>query len=234
MSLVGEFIFALCLNLVVDPEILAKADWGDPRMTLTFIFISQVFYFLLSFMVFLRLSGDRFEDLVQIDRISWRPLLMTLGVLVILFISSPLLSGINELIRPFLPVGLLDRAAANAIAQQELFYQSNFIQFGFSLIVFALLPAIFEELVFRGFLISKMIASGISETGAILMSGAIFAVSHMQPLNLLVMFFAGVCLGFVYMRFKNIKYSMILHFFFNAVQIVIGYLVGSGILEMEI
>lgn len=234
MAIFGEALFAISINAAVEAELLENVDWSDPRMMLSRVFFSQVFTFLLSFLLILRYTGDRFEDVVQIGRINGNYILLTIAVLVVAFAAMPLLTQINELVRPYLSGSIIEQEIAGDALNKKLFYQDNPIQFVFGLIVMALIPAIFEELVFRGFLITKMMASGVTETGAILLSAAIFAMTHMQPLKFLPMFFMGICLGFVYLKFKNIKYSMLLHFLFNGAQITLGYLVGTGILDLEI
>ncbi|WP_066758857.1 CPBP family intramembrane glutamic endopeptidase [Crocinitomix algicola] len=232
MSLMGDLIFSLALSAVVDYDVLLNINWKDPRMLISRIFFSQVFYFLLSFLLFLKLSGQRYSDLIHTDRLKWRPILFTLIALILLYFSMPILSWINELIRPILPPGVLAYQAKNEALQELIVYHNNPVQLIFSIVVLGLVPAIFEELVFRGFLINKMLASGISEVGAILMSSTIFAMSHMQPLNVLVMFAAGCLLAFIYLRFKNIKYNIILHFLFNGVQLFIAYSIANGYFEL--
>ena len=55
----------------------------------------------------------------------------------------------------------------------------------------------------------------------VVISAIIFAALHMQPWNLLPMIAMGVILGYVYVYLKDIRYSMLIHFLFNAIQIVV-------------
>ena len=233
MSIVGEIFFALGLSVIVDRELLLQSDWGDVRMMMSRTLFAQVFTFLIAFLLFLRLTKEKFSSIVFIQSLKVRPILITIGVLGAGLLAMPILEMINEPLRHLLPSGFLEKEMATNAVQERIFYSDDPIQFGFVMIVMAVLPAICEELVFRGFLIKKMMSSGMAETGAIFMSAALFAISHMQPLKFLPMFFMGICLGFVYMRFKNIKYSMLLHFLFNGIQITIAFLIASDVLDFE-
>lgn len=230
----GDLIFRLVLGIVIDADTFTSVNLDDARITIAYMLFSQVFSFLVAFMFYLRISGEWFSDMVNMQAIKLKPLLITLGILLACFIALPLFELINEPLRQILPPGIVEREILMNERNTELFVQSDPIQFIFSLIVVALLPAIFEELVFRGFLIKKMLQSGMSDMGAILMSGAIFALTHMQPLKFLSMFVLGAALGFVYVRFKNLKYSMIMHFLFNGTQLTMAFLAGSGIPSIDL
>ncbi len=230
----GDLIFRLVLGIVIDADTFTSVNLDDARITIAYMLFSQVFSFLVAFMFYLRISGEWFSDMVNMQAIKLKPLLITLGILLACFIALPLFELINEPLRQILPPGIVEREILMNERNTELFVQSDPIQFIFSLIVVALLPAIFEELVFRGFLIKKMLQSGMSDMGAILMSGAIFALTHMQPLKFLSMFVLGAALGFVYVRFKNLKYSMIMHFLFNGTQLTMAFLAGSGLPSIDL
>lgn len=233
-GMIGSMVFSISISLAIDTEMLNQANLDDPRISITYMLFSQVFSFLLSFLLFLRLTGERFSDLVHMQSIKLKPLLITLGILVLCFLAFPLFEYINEPLRSLLPHDFLEKEILIDRQNELLFVQSDPIQFAFSLVVVALLPAIFEELVFRGFLIKKMLQSGLSEYGAILMSATIFSLTHLQPMKFLAMFTLGAALGFIYLRFRNLKYSMILHFLFNGTQITMAFLAGSGLPYIDI
>ncbi|NOQ74588.1 MAG: CPBP family intramembrane metalloprotease [Crocinitomix sp.] len=228
-AMMGNALLGLALAVTVSQDTLMQIDITDPRLVIALNLFSQVFSFLVAFLLYLRLSGERFSDMVHMQSIKLKPLLFTVGLLIVCFYAFPLFEFINEPLRQILPVEILESEILTDQRHDALFIQSDPIQFVFALIVMALLPAIFEELVFRGFLIKKMLQSGMSEYGAILMSSAIFALVHMQPMKFLAMFTLGAALGFVYMRFRNLKYAMVLHFLFNGTQITMTFLAGSGL-----
>lgn len=230
MSILGELIYGLSLSLAIDPSTLDKIDWQDPKITLSRALFGQVFMFLLAFMLFLKWSGERFSSIVYIKKIAIKPLLYTLSALAICFLVLPLIEYLNAPLRAILPAHVLESEMATNALQEKIVYTDNPIQFGVSLIVMGLLPAICEELVFRGFLIKKMVQSGMKEHAALVLSALIFSLSHGQPLKVLAIFVLGLTLGHVYLKFKNLKYAILLHFSFNSIQILIGFLVASGVI----
>ncbi len=230
MSIFAELIWGISISIVVGDEMIAHTNWNDARIYLSRVLFSQVFSFLLSFMLFLRFTGEDFSTVVFINKSNLQRIGLTLIFAVTSLLFFPVLEWLNEPLRSLLPGSLLATEAITDDLQMRLVFSDDGIQYVFLIITLALLPAIFEELVFRGLLIHKMLQSGMSETGAILMSAAVFALSHFQPMKFLALFFLGAALGFIYRKFGNIKYSMLFHFLINGSQITVGYLTASGII----
>lgn len=88
--------------------------------------------------------------------------------------------------------------------------------FGFVgvLISIALLPAVFEEVIFRGLLLKGMHSFGT--VGAILINGALFALYHQNPAQTLYQFCCGVAFAFVAIRAGSILPTVLSHFINNA------------------
>jgi membrane protease YdiL (CAAX protease family) len=83
------------------------------------------------------------------------------------------------------------------------------------LVVVALLPAVFEEIFFRGFLLNG-IKSAFGETVSVLLCGAFFALYHQNPAQTLYQFCCGVAFAFVAIRSGSILPTVLAHFFNNA------------------
>lgn len=88
--------------------------------------------------------------------------------------------------------------------------------FGFVgvLVVVALLPAIFEEIIFRGLLLKGMRSFGT--VGAVLLSGALFALFHQNPAQTIYQFCCGAAFALVAIRSGSILPTMLAHFINNA------------------
>jgi membrane protease YdiL (CAAX protease family) len=93
------------------------------------------------------------------------------------------------------------------------------IPLSFTILMTAVLAPIFEELLFRKILIDRCVQFG--ELNAIILSGIIFGLFHM---NISQFFYAtalGMIFAWVYIRTGNILYTMFLHFCINTVGGVI-------------
>ena len=91
-----------------------------------------------------------------------------------------------------------------------------------NLILVALLPAIFEELIFRG-----IVFSGLRDYGnltAVFGSAAMFMLMHGSVEQTVYPMFVGVALGFVMLKTNNIIYPIIVHFCNNAIVLIFNYI----------
>lgn len=89
-----------------------------------------------------------------------------------------------------------------------------------ALLVIAVLPAIFEETMFRGLLSRNMHVSGWGLVQTVFIAGALFSVYHGNPEQTLYQFASGVCLTFVAVKAGSIFPTMIAHFLNNALILV--------------
>lgn len=88
--------------------------------------------------------------------------------------------------------------------------------FGFVGVLFtvAVLPAVFEEIIFRGLLLKGMRSFGTA--GAILISGALFALYHQNPAQTMYQFCCGAAFAFVAYKSGSILPTVLSHFINNA------------------
>ncbi len=93
-----------------------------------------------------------------------------------------------------------------------MLFSSNII---IRIITVGIIPAIFEELLFRKFLIDRTIRHG--EFISCAMSGIMFGLWHGNFQQFFFAFFVGVLFAFVYIRTGNIIYTMIMHASMNLV-----------------
>ena len=95
-----------------------------------------------------------------------------------------------------------------------------------SIVSMAVIPAVCEELVFRGVLVNALKSKG--QIFAVILSSVMFAMFHFSPTQLLYPLFFGLILAIVYLRTNNIAFPIILHFINNALSILIQYFSGTG------
>lgn len=85
----------------------------------------------------------------------------------------------------------------------------------------AVLPAIAEELVFRGVLL-RSLATRFHAGVAIAISSAVFAIYHLEPSQMVTTFMLGLALGYLTLRSRSIVPAMLCHFLNNTIAIVIA------------
>lgn len=90
---------------------------------------------------------------------------------------------------------------------------------GVSLLCIAALPAFSEEWLFRGYVQTRL-AQRWSPWLAILVSGLLFAVFHLEPLHVLAVFPIGLWFGYISWRSGSIIPAMLAHAYNNALSLI--------------
>lgn len=90
------------------------------------------------------------------------------------------------------------------------------------ILLLALLPAICEELAFRGFILNGLRRTG-HKWGAILVTSALFGVVHMLLQQSLSAFLIGIVIGYVAVKTNSIWPAMLFHFTHNGLAVLSGY-----------
>lgn len=91
----------------------------------------------------------------------------------------------------------------------------------------AVAAPIFEETLFRGFLLPSL-TRYFPVWGAIVLSSLIFALAHLSLSEVLPLMTLGMVLGFVYTRSRGLLASMLLHSLWNSVTMIGLFILGSG------
>ncbi|MBD2038472.1 CPBP family intramembrane metalloprotease [Leptolyngbya sp. FACHB-321] len=91
----------------------------------------------------------------------------------------------------------------------------------------AIAAPIFEELLFRGFLLPSL-TRYMPVWGAIVLSSFIFALAHLSLSEVLPLMTLGIVLGFVYSRSRNLLASMLLHSLWNSGTLLSLFVLGSS------
>lgn len=90
-----------------------------------------------------------------------------------------------------------------------------------AILVIALLPAVFEETIFRGIIAKQMHENGWGLVSTVLISGALFSLFHHNPEQTLYQFVCGVCLTLVAVRAGSVLPTICAHFVNNALILVL-------------
>ncbi len=81
-------------------------------------------------------------------------------------------------------------------------------------VLISIIPAIFEEIVFRGVILPALLPLG--KGFSVLVSAFLFGVMHVDPPRIVFAFTFGVLTGVLYLHTKTIWYGVLIHFINNA------------------
>jgi len=100
----------------------------------------------------------------------------------------------------------------------------SFGAFALNMLMIGVVPAVGEELLFRGCL-QKWMEKGLKNPHvAIIIAGFIFSFFHFQFYGFLGRWIMGVILGYLFYYSNNIWYPIIAHFLNNGFQVLLVYL----------
>ena len=115
--------------------------------------------------------------------------------------------------------------AMSALKDSLILNSNTFIR----ILTVGIVPAIFEELLFRKFMIDRTLRHG--EFVSCAMSGIMFGLWHGNFQQFFFAFFLGVLFAFVYIRTGRIIYTMILHASLNLVTSSVTVELLAGLLK---
>ncbi|MDP2172264.1 MAG: ABC transporter permease subunit/CPBP intramembrane protease [Candidatus Cloacimonadaceae bacterium] len=170
---------------------------------------TQFLVILLPVLIILKLLKLKSNDILRIKA-------PRLGeILLIPFIAIPatiIVSMVGQLINHFFPfpIHYLEQLAGLFKLDSSIWVM---------LFAIAVMPAICEEVLFRGFMIRFYESYGTKS--AIIISALLFAIFHLDPFRLLPTFMLGILLGYLTIRTKSIIPSMLSHFINNGFALFI-------------
>ena len=228
--LVGSFISIAIIisNLHVPMAQLKDAllNSTNANLSRTIQFISTFFAMALPAIIFARIVNRKpFSYIGFNSAISGKQVFILIGIVLIGLILSAALSELNAMIP-------LSKSLAQSFKAMEDEYDKQVFSIAnmktvqdyiMSLIIIALLPAIFEEMLFRGCLQPVMINITKNVFAGILLTGILFSALHGSFYGFLPRLALGLILGYIFYFSKNLWLSIIFHFFNNALGITQMY-----------
>lgn len=99
-----------------------------------------------------------------------------------------------------------------------------------NLLLMGVLPAVSEELIFRG-IVFQGLKEKFSPVWNVLLNGLLFALIHQNITQFVYPFILGCVLSLLMQRTNNLLYSILLHCFNNFTTIILSFLAEKGIIN---
>jgi membrane protease YdiL (CAAX protease family) len=213
----------LMLAMGVPIAELGKMDWGKPKllsiMKLVQALSSVLLFLLPAFLYSLITFRSRpfyFLGAKKAERGSFY--LLAVIAIIVAFPLVVWLGDVNQMIP--LPQWMTN-LEKDATKQMEAFLKAeNFKDVVLNVIIIALLPAICEEICFRGALQRILINMTRSPWTGIIIASIVFSGLHFQFQGFLPRMFLGILLGAIYWYSGSIWPGVAAHFVNNAAQVV--------------
>lgn len=104
------------------------------------------------------------------------------------------------------------------ITYLNLFGGNSLVEMFSAFIVGAIIPAVVEETLYRGFALNAL-TKFMNHKKAIIITSLIFGIMHFNPIHLIPLIVFGIFLGYLAYFSKNIIIPMLIHFLNNAISI---------------
>lgn len=245
---IGNFVAVVFINLLFKVSLTETMQLlQDPGLKPNgkvainlFQGVTHLFAFTLAPLFYLYIRGQRIGDYLSPQK--YVPLgLGILSALLILFIMSANSWLINwnaniqfpEALQAFETWAKAKEETLKVLTQQLTVF-SNPGQFWFGMLVFGLIPAIGEEIVFRGLLQRNLLPVVRNGHVAIWLTAFIFGAIHMQFYGFIPRMLLGAVLGYLYLWSGNIWVPIVGHFMNNGFVVLTLYLQQRKIINYDI
>jgi membrane protease YdiL (CAAX protease family) len=196
------------------PENIATMKWVQAASSLIFFFLPALLYAFFSF------RGNYFYFLGFKPAEKGSMYVLGIGCMLLAFPLVFWLGELNQLIP--MPASIIEMEK-QAAKQMEAFLKiKGRADIVINVIVIALLPAICEEMFFRGALQRVIIQISKRPWVGIIITAALFSALHFQFQGFLPRMFLGVVLGALYWFSGSLWTSIVAHFITNAVQVLVA------------
>ncbi|MDH3711895.1 MAG: CPBP family intramembrane metalloprotease [Cyclobacteriaceae bacterium] len=110
----------------------------------------------------------------------------------------------------------------------------GFGQFLLAMLVIAIVPAVGEELLFRGLIQNKLQAWTLNAHVAIWLTAIMFSAMHLQFYGFIPRMLLGALFGYLYFWSGNLILPIVAHFVNNGFQLIMLYIYQSRLTELNI
>lgn len=186
-----------------------------------------VFSFLAPALIFAYLAGP--QPMAYLGFTKPKKNTQILWVILMALAMVPVVSVLGGWIKELNLGKAADEMEERREQMMTLYLQSgNALDLARNVVFIALVPAICEEVFFRG-VVQRFAHTWLKKTWlTITVSAVIFAVFHASLYQMLPIVLAGIALAWVYHITSSLWLNILLHFIFNGAQVVLAYYAASS------
>ncbi len=218
-SLVSFVIASITLHVPLQNLADALKNSDNANLSRIIQFVSTFFFMALPSFVFAKMMNKKPFGYIGFNgAISGKQVFLIIAIIFMGLYVSEMLGFINEIIP--IPKNLAayfkeleDEYTKETMTIANMKSVQDYIV---SLIMIALLPAIFEEMLFRGTLQPLMINITKNAFLGIFLTSVLFSAIHMSYYGFLPRLALGMMIGYIFYFSKNLWLSSITHFLYNA------------------
>ncbi len=208
LLIMAVFVLTAVFNFLPAESIGAESD---PYLAAVII---QLVIFALPSLLFCALRGSNYSHKLRLRLPRPSAVILMLCSVVLLSCGG---SAIDYLMTSAFPA-LADESSVASYAGFAM--NSGFFDGLYLVVAFAILPAVTEEFLFRGIVLSEY--GSVNAACSVILSAAMFSMCHFSFLHLPSYFFCGIVLACLTYATRSIVAPMIVHTLYNVVVLFFG------------
>ena len=235
---IGCILFGSMLNMIVfwisdlDPFTLQTSALSTSQLRISLL-IMTLFSFLIPALIFTRLHYRNrylfFLGLRSLPRGTWLA-----ASAVMLLLMLPIIQYSYQINQSLpLPKWMTEMESSASDTLEVLLQMNNPQDLVISILLIAILPALGEELVFRGILQKYGYRFFRSNQVSVWITAIIFSAIHLQFAGFFPRFLLGLFLGYLYLWTRNLWVPIFVHFLNNAIMLVVAFAMGPEQISVE-
>lgn len=218
-------------------EVLSSVDANSPIGTRNFmratLFLNHLFSFILPALATAIFAYKKlWVNYLQLDK---KPRFESILLGATWFVVSiPFVQFAYQLNQKLpLPQWMLNLENDTSHLLEAIIAQNNFYEIIINVLLIGVIPAIGEEMIFRGVIQQQIGRLLKNEHVVVWLSAAIFSAIHMQFQGFFARMLLGALLGYLFIWTKNLWVPMTLHLLNNGLQVIGIYALGIKPSEMD-
>lgn len=240
------FIGILFLLPIYGAEVLSvftEADYSDATYLSVYKYIqilSHLGLFIVPAILYAFIAEKGFKSYYAFNKKISLPIIVMGSLIIVL--ALPLVNYLGDINKNIvLPESM--KAIENWMQKTELLAEemikvfladTSFVQLIVNLLMIAVIPAIGEELIFRGILLKSLNKMTSNIHIAAFVSAIIFSAVHMQFYGFLPRMVLGLVLAYLFIWSGSIWVPIIAHFANNALAVMVAYFHNKGVLVQSL
>ncbi len=219
---VRKFILMIIAYMIIPSIIAIIFVLINLQVPLYFFTIFEILIFLIPVFYLIKEAGGNPSDVLKINfNFSPKIIVFLLWGYVGVSLFNPGWQIIQGALIPESFSSFYEDLLNKQVAQQiELISIDNTLSFFYVLIFVAIIPAICEEVLFRGYFLQNLKIKNYSNLFIVLISSIIFSAIHLNLIAFVNLFVMGCFLGYITIAVNSLVPAIIFHFFNNMTAVV--------------
>ena len=207
--------------------------WHTTKINPLAIALSQILLILIPALLMVYFLKGSFRDYFPLKLPSIKILLLLFVGLIAVLAASEAYLQIQEFLVPHsFKKAYLELQQSYDKMIYQIVGKGNLLILLQALSIIAVIPAIAEEFLFRGYLM-RTLGKGLNPMTAIILTAILFSISHLNLINFIPLLFIGFYLGYSSYISSSILVPVLLHFINNAMSVVALYFNGEEISQAQ-